>query len=355
MKPPLLLRAAPFAVVISMAFSAVAGQPPSAAEIRAAAEAFDRGRDAYKQDKYLLAADYFEEADRNAPSAAALELAIRSRDKAGHLDRAATLAALALQRHPNEPSLKKTAEAIVTRAKKDLHEIEVSCDEPCDLAIDTKLVHGTASTKRSIYVTPGTHTLNAGWSDSRSRSQEVIAPQHGATSRVEFTAPPVAAPAEEHASSDAADAALDAEQVSDPRADPGPRDTGSGWSPTVFYVGLGLTAVAGGVTAWSGIDTLNNPGQDAVRKNCAPGDEDCPEYLQGLEHQRRTNILVGVTAGLGVITLIVGAFATDWGGEADTNASSARTKPKQRVGVQPWVTVGAGGNGGAAVGAVGRF
>jgi hypothetical protein len=69
---------------------------PTPAQVRSAAEAFDRGREAYKTEDYVEAAEQFESADANAPSAAALELAIRARDKAGQLDRAATLAALAL-------------------------------------------------------------------------------------------------------------------------------------------------------------------------------------------------------------------------------------------------------------------
>src|SRR5689334_10253547 len=73
---------------------------PSAEDIKAAAEEFDLGRRSFKAKDYVEAAEHFESADQNAPSAAALELAIRSRDRAGQLERAATLAALAVRRHP---------------------------------------------------------------------------------------------------------------------------------------------------------------------------------------------------------------------------------------------------------------
>ena len=57
---------------------------PTPAQIRAAAEAFDSGRTAYKEEQYQAAAEQFERADANAPSPAALEFALRARDKEGN-------------------------------------------------------------------------------------------------------------------------------------------------------------------------------------------------------------------------------------------------------------------------------
>ena len=90
-----LLRAAGVATVLAVA--GVAGaqdSAPTAEQIKAAAAEFDQGRQAYRSKDYVEAAEHFEAADRSAPSARTLDLAIRSRDKAGQLDRAATLAAL---------------------------------------------------------------------------------------------------------------------------------------------------------------------------------------------------------------------------------------------------------------------
>src|SRR5688572_21713046 len=86
-----------------------AAAEPTPAQVRTAAEAFDRGREAYKAEEYVEAAEQFEKADNSAPSSAAIELAIRARDKAGQLDRAATLLALALKRHPGDTNLTKLA------------------------------------------------------------------------------------------------------------------------------------------------------------------------------------------------------------------------------------------------------
>jgi len=107
-----LFSTAAVAVVLHFAGLASAAEEaaePTPTQVRSAAEAFDRGREAYKSEEYVEAAEQFESADANAPSAAALELAIRARDKAGQLDRAATLAALALARHPDDPSIQKIA------------------------------------------------------------------------------------------------------------------------------------------------------------------------------------------------------------------------------------------------------
>ena len=77
-------------VALVLAAPAVAyAQEPTPAQIRAAAEAFDRGREAYEAEQYRDAAEQFERADSNAPSNAALEYALRSRDQAGNGDRAA--------------------------------------------------------------------------------------------------------------------------------------------------------------------------------------------------------------------------------------------------------------------------
>src|ERR1043165_9098617 len=108
---------------------------PTPAQVRAAAEAFDKGREAYKAEEYVEAAEQFEKADSNAPSPTALELAIRARDKAGELDRAATLMSLALKRHPDDANLLKIASDLSKRASATLFELTASCDTPCDLTV----------------------------------------------------------------------------------------------------------------------------------------------------------------------------------------------------------------------------
>ncbi len=96
------LAALLFGSMASPAAAQGSGPEPTPAQVRAAAEAFDLGRQSYKDGHFTEAAEQFERADSNAPSSTALELAIRARDKAGDLDRAGTLAALALTLYPDD-------------------------------------------------------------------------------------------------------------------------------------------------------------------------------------------------------------------------------------------------------------
>ena len=113
-----------------------------------------------------------------------------------------------------------------------------------------------------------------------------------------------------------------------------PKESSKPLPPVVFFVAGGLTLVAGGATVWSGIDTINNPGQDAVRRDCVGQDESCPTYQKGRDAQLRTNVLIGATAGLGVVTAVIGVFFTRWGGDATAKKTGAAPT------VLPFVQVG---------------
>jgi hypothetical protein len=338
------------AVSAWLALSGVAsGQPaqePTPAQIRAAAEAFDLGREAYQRQEYVGAAEQFERADSQAPSSTALEYAIRAREKAGQIDRAATLAVLGRERHPDDANLQKLIPQLIERAKRDLFELTITCSEPCELAVTSKIVHGAPSLTRVLYLTEGSHAVRAGFSADRSASRDVQATAGGQGSIV-FETP--AAAAEAPVSTRPAPTQETAPLPAEPRS--------GGWSPAVFWVGAGLTAAAGAATIWSGVDTLNNPGEERVRQECARDDESCALYQEGLSAQRRTNVLIGVTAGLGLGTVLVGLLATDWGGTpaTDSDASPALKGPAKRktarAGFEPWFGVGET----TIVGARGRF
>lgn len=314
---------------------------PTPAQVRVAAEAFDKGREAYQAEEYVEAAEQFEKADDSAPSAAAIELAARSRDKAGELDRAATLASLGVKRYPEEQSLLKLAGDLAKRARLSFYELTATCDTPCELTIGGRLVHGRPDTQRVLFVAPGSLTVRAGWSDDRNDSRQVQA-EAGGSGEVSFTAPP---PPE-------AEAAVKEPPPPPPAPPPAaPPDEAeqksAGWSPTVFYVSAGVTAVLAGVTVWSGIDTLNNPGKERVRQECAS--EDCELYRDGLSRQHRTNALIGVTLAAGAATALIGVLATDFHGNKPAPADSARLL-RPRVHVAPWASAQGGG-----LQALGRF
>jgi hypothetical protein len=322
----------------------------SPAQVRAAAEAFDRGREAYKSGDPVVAAEAFELADSKAASPVALEYAIRSRDKAGQLDRAATLAALAKARYSGEAMLEKLADEVLSRARTELYEVEVTCSEPCDLVVDGKLVHGRADFERVVFLADGDHILRAGFAQTRSASKTVQAAS-GQQGEVRFDAPVEEAIAD---TPETDEPLVEAPVTKTPPAEvdsAGPREESSGWSPAVFWAGAGLTAVLGGVTLWSGLDTVKNPGEDKVRDSCRNDEPDCRDlYEDGKNRQDRTNLLLGITGGVGLATIIIGAAATDWGDESEQPENLSH-RPQKQARITPFVSLGNG----ALVGAEGRF
>jgi hypothetical protein len=345
------LHVSVLALVISAplgAYAQEAAAEPTPAQVRAAAEAFDRGREAYKAEEYVEAAEQFEKADNSAPSSAAIELAIRARDKAGEMDRAATLLALALKRHPHDANLIKLGSDLDRRVRGELFQLNANCDTPCDLTVGGKIVHGPPDTQRTLFVVPGALTVRAGWSDNRSEAKQIQA-EKGGSGELTFITPTT--PAGANMAKERTDPV--APPVADPAAtrDEGALKKSSGWPPTIFFVGAGLTAVVGGITVWSGIDTVNNPGADKVEEECRGQGESCALYQEGLSKQRRTNVLIGVTAGLGVATLVVGLFATDWsGGKSASAPAGAAKRLRPGVAMTPWASLDGGG-----LQAVGRF
>ena len=295
---------------------------PTPAQVRVAAEAFDLGRQSYKDGRYAEAAEQFERADSNAPSSTALELAIRSRDKAGDLDRAGTLAALALALYPDDENLAKIAPDVIARAGASMFELSVTCMQPCELADGQQVVHGSAARQRTLFLSPGTHALRAGFGEGKTESKSVDAVAGGNASLDFATAQPlpeepVAAPPPEP-------------QEEPPPEEAAPPPKSKGWSPTIVWVGAGATAVAGGVAIWSGIDTVNNPGADKVKAECKKGDTECALYKEGRSKQTRTNALIGVTGGLALATGLIAAFVVDWGPRAATGADTGKARTKLR-------------------------
>jgi hypothetical protein len=341
-KQRLLSTGAVLFLLTRAAAAAAGGDAPTVEEIKAAEGDFNRGREAYKAGSYSEAAEYFESADAHAPNDKVIELAIRAREKSGpeNLDRAATLAGLALERYPTNDAIKKLAAPLIERAKPQLLAVTIECNEPCSLLDGTRIVHGAPATRRVVYLNPGDHTIRAAWSDDRTDSKNVSG-KAGESAALQFMAPPM--PKKEEAPPPPAPTT---NTGANPMADQGKPSEAKPFSPIVFWSGLGATVLLGGITTWSGIDTINNPGKDKVRSHCNPTPQpDCQSlYDQGRSAQTRTNVLIGATSVVGVATAVIGAFFTDWGGGKEGAAASTAK-------VSPFV----GYQNGPALGAVGRF
>ena len=109
------------------------GGRPDAAHLAKAATEFDAGVVAFRKKDYERAAAHFEEADAAVPSPNALRQAIRARADASEGARAATLAAAALARYPNDAATAKIARDTIEKYEPILHKVNVRCTEPCVL------------------------------------------------------------------------------------------------------------------------------------------------------------------------------------------------------------------------------
>jgi hypothetical protein len=162
-----------------------------------------------------------------------------------------------------------------------------------------------------MFVGPGEHQLEVGWSDGRVQRVKVNATA-GGRQTVALDPPPQPKLA----------------NVSNESAPPNDQVPASKpFGPAIFFVSLGLTAVAGGLTVWSGMDTIKAPGVAAVKQECVGQGEKCPAYQAGLDSQRRTNILLATTSGLAAVTVVVGVFFTQWSSPSVTTHGAVTLEP----------------------------
>jgi hypothetical protein len=317
---------------------AAAAGPPDAERLKIAAEEFDAGRRAFKVKDFENSAVHFENADRDAPSPEALQSAMRARKEAGQVARAATLGAWGVSRYPTDKPFGDYTRQLLTEADKTLHRVAITCQPDCTVVVDNKVMPFPESASSTVYLEPGPHAIAAGWPNNRHRNSDVNAVPGGTTKLVFNAASADKTPGDTPSGSQPPGPG------GEPQADHGPEtEKKGGLPPMVFYIGLATTAVLGGVTTWSGIDTLNNPGTDAI-DTCkkTPNCEPAPLVQEGIDHQKRTNVLLAVTSVVGVTTGVIALFFTNWGEDsAPTEKKDARILPV--LGLSDGVTIGAVG------------
>ena len=290
---------------------------PGADQIQFAAREHDLGYRAYLEKQYDEAASHFENAFFAAPNPAELRSAIRARRDAGELARAATLAAIGQRRFPADPVTSKVAADTITLARSHVYEVQLSSVAEYSVAIDEKIVAAERVKESRVFVTPGAHELLVSWSDDRNQRIAIEAKEGGIqTLKLDppATPPPSPVPARLPVPVPAPAPVLAPAPTAPPPAS-------KPFGPAVFVTGAALTAVGLGLTVWSGIDTLNNPGADAVKTACKGLFETCSQYQTGRDSQLRTNVFLGVTGGLAAATAVVGVFFTDWSPVRATSGS----------------------------------
>lgn len=258
----------------------------SVANRQAAAQAYDRAANYYVGGNYAAAGQWFMTAYRLAPARAALVQAIRSYRRAERIERAGTLALLLAQSFPDDGPAVQLASEVMDEAGRASAHVTVEC-EGCTVSVDGRLL----ATLGAYVTADEDHTVVAHFGE-----QTVERPARGeAGSQVVLEIEtPEGATVEDTSAEEAEYLRRQREEANDPGARVIP--------PAVFYVAAGLTLAAGAVTIWSGVDTLS--GVDAY--------ETMPTraaYDAGQDKERRTNLLIGVTAGLAAVTVVVGALA----------------------------------------------
>jgi hypothetical protein len=296
---------------------AFAGEPaPSGTELNVdrARAAYDRGVRAHDLGDHGAAARAFAEADALAPKAASLEAALESAMKADDAVLGEELVERADGRAP-DAGLRTTLEAARKRFAGRTGKIKIECagEARCLVAVD-----GTAGDARKpIFVGAGPHAVVV--QRGADRIERLVDVKADTIVVVAMNGETTSAGAGASAGGSAgASAGAGAGASAGGSAGAG-AGTGEahGISSAWFYLGIGLTAVVGGTTLFSGLDAVSKHNHFAS-DGCAGGSSgplpaDCSDRsAEGSRAQTRTNVLLAVTAGLAVTTVAVGIFAVRW-------------------------------------------
>lgn len=276
---------------------------------QAAAAAYDRGSAAFLAEDFPTAARWFEMANDLAPAPTALLQALRAHRRAGNELRAATIA-LRLTLDGAEGSVGAAATDTLAELEPQFVRVDVSCDAECAVELD-----GALTGQMSFFAEPDVeHTVAAGFGTGT--PSETFTGTSGQRVELSFEAPP--APVAERSRRRDVD-------LANPPA-PEPIDDSGGIHPALFVTSLVLTLGAGATLVWSGVDVLND--NDEYEQEARLGNIDRARELlaNGQKEEQRTNILIGVTAGLGALTVLF-AILTDWDGAPDEGGIAVQLGP----------------------------
>jgi hypothetical protein len=291
------VRASVLALAMLSGSLAAVGDAAGADEAVVRASAlYEAGRQAHERGEHRTAVLRFVEADRLVPAPAALEAALTAALAAEDpalgmevVDRAARVG--------DDPRLAELRAELRRKSAARAGRVVVRCDD-CSATVggvamvvgqprwvrvgrhSVVLSRGGAQERRSVVVEPGVMVELF-----PSRAGAPVAPSPAGAS-----APPAGAPAE---------------------MEP------SGIAPGWLWVGAGLTALATTGAIISGVDTL-------ARHDDFEAEPSVAAARDGEAAETRTNVFIGVAAGLAVTTVLLAAFAVDWGdGEPEPRAGVA--------------------------------
>lgn len=259
---------------------------PAANDVATAQARFAEGEAAFEKGDFVRAAGAFDAAYAADPNATSLFNAARSWERAGEAVRAANLYRRFLKTAPADTPFRERATASLADLAKRLGRIEIVGPGATSPSVDR-----VAALDTTVYVAPGTHLVEADIDGARVAEKVTLAADQTLT--VVLEAPKPAPPAQPNPA------------PAPKPAPPSPR----GVTPWILLPFSALTAGAGVTLIWSGIDTL------VARDQYLTLSEDAKAiyYPDGKLAQDRTNVLIGVTAGLGLTTAALAVFAVNWG------------------------------------------
>lgn len=314
-------------VVVERRAEAQAAGSATAEDRREAAKDFAEGDRAFKDGDFRHAAESYERAYQRVPHYSALWNAARSWDHAGEPARAANLYSRYLREAPPRARDRNSAQRLLRALSNRLARLEIHATDVSDVHVDDAPVDAP-----SVYVTPGAHVVAGKTSDGTVVRQSsdvqagdvvsisLVPSAAGATASVAPAPPTTSAPGPGAAPSATTPAPDESEQ------EQAPSSSSRHWSPVFVYFGGAVTLALGGITIWSGLDTMQQ--KDTFDKNPTQSNLD-----SGKSKEMRTNVLIGATAAVGVVTGVTALFLIDWKGNRNKE-----TKPD----ASPSVQVGAG-------------
>jgi len=309
--------AAATALGITMAPPARAQSSPSGSSAtvspddrRQAAKDFAQGDRAFTLGDFREAAEAYERAYRRAPHYDVLWNEARAWHRAGELARAANAYAHYLREAPAGARDRNSAQKALGDLSGKLALLEIHAEAASSLTLDGAPFDGA-----SVYVTPGAHVV-----EGRTQSGALMRqkPEVRAGDDVSVAlVPPDPAPAPPPTPPAPTPAAPATEPPTSLRT----------WSPLVVVVGGAATVALAGVTVWSGLDTLaekNTFNQNPTRQDV---------LASGQQRETRTNVLLAVTGGAGLLTAAAAIFFVDWNGHPKTVKSEPG--PSAQLGIGP--------------------
>ncbi len=268
---------------------------------RAALE-FTEGQRAYAAGDFRHAGDAFEKAYHDKPHYSPLWNAARAWQKAGETARAANLYSRYLDEAPAQTRDRDTATQSLRDLALKLGKLEIHAARGVgSVAVDGVLLE-LGQLELGIYVNPGEHVITGKAGEKEARATSTVPAGEVASVNLEVAAAPtpsiIVAPVDN-----------DTRPIVE-----APKPKG-GVPKVVVYGGVALTVVGVAVTAWSGSDT--NKAKTAY--NAFPTQQNLDS---GRNKEARTNVILGVTAGIGVITAVTAIFFVDWSAKAQPARSS---------------------------------